>query len=265
MRSTSLRKFLSYAFRLILVILTFAAVPIALLVYPTALFAHEARFGSYRVYSDEPIPANFGSVIEQTESRVAAMEHQAPNASQRVYLCNNPRRYAFFAFLTRKTSNSLAIGLSVPNVTFMSMKRVQRFAASNQGVFQHTRFEGNPAEVIAHEIAHFNSVHALGFRTHLAQPMWKSEGWAEYQANLAMIRNNPNYDLSERIDLLLDNTNWQRGRGVARRQWESQLLVEFLGEVQGYRLADLSREQMTERLARQEMLAWYRQQRTLVP
>ena len=42
--------------------------------------------------------------------------------------------------------------------------------------------------VIAHEIAHFNSVHALGYRAHLAQPVWKSEGWAEYQANVAAIR-----------------------------------------------------------------------------
>jgi hypothetical protein len=49
------------------------------------------------------------------------------------------------------------------------------------------------AEVIAHEIAHFNSVHALGFRSHLRQPVWKSEGWAEYQANLAPIRADPDW------------------------------------------------------------------------
>ena len=62
------------------------------------------------------------------------------------------------------------------------------------GRLRHTRFEGNLAEVIAHEIAHFNSVRALGYRRHLGQPLWKSEGWAEYQANLAAIRADPDYD-----------------------------------------------------------------------
>lgn len=45
---------------------------------------------------------------------------------------------------------------------------------------------------------------------------------------------------------------------MARRLWEAQLLVEFLGEVKGYRLADLAREDVTETLASQAMMEWHR-------
>jgi hypothetical protein len=40
------------------------------------------------------------------------------------------------------------------------------------------------------------------------------------------------------------------------REW--QLLVEFLGEVRGYRLADLSRDEVTQFSAREQMMDWYR-------
>ena len=77
--------------------------------------------------------------------------------------------------------------------------------------------------MVAHEVAHFNSAHALGLRAHLRQPFWKSEG-------------------------------------VARGLWESQLLVEFLGEVKGYRLADIVGDEVTAPSTREAMLSWYHRQ-----
>jgi hypothetical protein len=228
-----------------------------MVVFPTPLFAHDARFGDYRVYSDEPIPDEFGRVIDDAARRVAAMEHEPYRGAPRVYLCNSRGRYDFFAFLLRKNSESLAIGLTVANEMFISMSRVREFREQNRGLLRHTRFEGNSAEVIAHEIAHFNSVRALGFREHVAQPVWKSEGWAEYQANISAIRDDPDYDLVERIEWLLEDRYWGDKHSVARDLWEWQILVEFLGEVKGYRLADLSRDEVTLFSAREQMMNWY--------
>ena len=232
------------------------ALYVGLLFFPSPLFAHHQSFGAYRVYSDEPIAAGFQATIDDLDRRLRAMEHAPPEASQRIYLCS-PERYAFFASLLRKNTETLAIGLSVANETFVSLERVRLFAATNAGVFRHTRFEGNIAEVVAHEVAHFNSVHALGFRRHLRQPVWKSEGWAEYQANLAALRADPEYDLRRRIALLLDDSLWSDPEGVARFLWESQLLVEYLGEIEGYRLVDIVREDVTRSATRERMLAWY--------
>jgi len=255
------RRIGKWLLRLGLALAVAAALYLTPILYPTPLFAYEARIGEYRVYSDEPIPADFGRVIEETARRVEAMEHELGRAAPRVYLCNSRKRYDFFAFLLRMNPESLAIGLSVANETFVSMTRVREFEANNRGRLRHTRFEGNPAEVIAHEIAHFNSVRALGFRPHLGQPVWKSEGWAEYQANLATIREDPTYDLGERIDMLLDDDYWGGRRGVARSMWEWQILVEFLGEEEGLRLEELIRDEVTLYSAREQMMAWHRERR----
>lgn len=251
-----MRRIGKWTLKALLVLLAVGVLYVGILSFPSPLFAHTKSYGTYRVYSDEPISDDFGSVIEELDRRIQAMEHAPPDASQRIYLCG-PKRFSFFAFLLRKNPRALAIGLTVANETFVSMDRVRLFAARNRGVFRHTRFEGNLAEVVAHEVAHFNSVHAIGFRPHLRQPVWKSEGWAEYQANLAMIRSDPDYDLRRRIELLLDDGYWGEDYGVARRLWESQLLVEFLGEVKGYGLNEIVRDDVTESSTREQMMAWF--------
>jgi hypothetical protein len=252
------RRAARWALRLGLPLVALAVAYIAILVFPTPLFSHSVTNGTYRVYSNDPLPEDFSQVITELDRRIKGMEHEPPAASQRIYLCGS-RMFYFYAFMLGKNPESLAIGLSVANASFVSVERVRLFAELNHGVLRHTRFEGNMAEVVAHEIAHFNSVHALGYRGHLRQPRWKSEGWAEYQANLAAIRADPEYDLVSRIDRLLDAAYWRSPDGFARRMWESQLLVEFLGEVKGYSLKDLVREQVTESLAREQMMSWYRE------
>ena len=254
------RRITKWTLRLVLILMALAALYVVVLVFPSPLFAYSESYGSYRVYSDEPMAADFGLVIADLDRRIQEMEHAPRDAGQRIYLCG-PQKFRFFALLTRKNPLSLGIGLSLANESFVSTERVRLFADSNGGVLRHTRFEGSIAEVVAHEVAHFHSARALGFRAHLAQPLWKSEGWAEYQANLAAIRADPGYDLRTRIDQLLDDGYWGGGHGFARRMWEAQLLVEFLGEVKGYRLSDLVPEEITEAGVRAEMMDWYRQER----
>jgi hypothetical protein len=258
--SVATKRISKWVLRLCLIFLVAVSLWVGILVFPTPLFAYEARFGTFRVCSDEPIPADFAEVMEDADRRLQAMEHEPPDASQRVYLCHDQSRSGCLAFLARKGPQSLGIGLSVANETFVSVTRVRLFAATNRGVLKHTRFAGDVAEVIAHEIAHFNSAHALGYRAHLAQPVWTREGWAEYQANIAALRADPDYDLGKRIDQLLQNDYWSRTHSMARDFWEWQLLVEFLGEVEGYTLADLIREEVTESSAREQMMAWHQLQ-----
>ncbi len=132
MRSTGrrLRKWLLW---LVLGVLAVRTSYILVVAFPTPFFAHRAQFGEYRVYSDEAIPAELGPVIEEAAWRVRAMEPGSDRSGSRVYLCNSPKRYAFFASLTRMNPESLAISLSMPNAMFVSMSRVERFAREQRG------------------------------------------------------------------------------------------------------------------------------------
>jgi hypothetical protein len=225
---------------------------------PFPVFRHKTRFDEFTVYSRKPLPENFAHVIDDARLRVEAMEHAHPGAKIRVYLCDTEKLYSFFAFLIRRSSDSFAIGLSIFDNMYLNETKI-RNAANSDGWIRHSRFEGNYAEVIAHEIVHFNIVDKSGYRAAMRMPVWKGEGYAEYQANLAATRADSSYDFTERIALLRNGLFWG-GNSQARSLFEWHLLVEYLAEIEGYVLTDLIDEGVTEESARASMLAWYEAQ-----
>lgn len=232
---------------------------ISALAFPTPAFAHRNVFDEFTVYSNEPLPADFDRVAADARARIAAMENARPGVPYRVFICGDERLYSVFAFLTRRSSNSLAIGLSVFGNLYLNGPKIQRNARSSRSI-RHSRFEGSIAEVIAHEVVHFNIVKAHGYRAAKAMPVWKSEGYAEQQANLAAIRADSTYAFVERIDLLRDDSFWGHS-SHARQLFEWQLLVEYLIDVQSVDLAGLMQTNVTEAGTRERMLAWHEDQR----
>ncbi len=241
---------------LLFVLLAMVALYATLLVHPTPLFAHGERIDGFRVSSDRVPTVDLEELVAQVGERLAAFEHRPESRTYKVYLCHSQRRYSFFARLARRTPSSQAVGLSIPGTIFVSMPRLAELAANQGGLFVHSRFEGSPAFAIAHEIAHFGITDGLGLDASRSLPAWKSEGWADYQANLASIRRDPNYDLARRIDLLDDPRHWQEPRLRARRFYAWQLLVEYLAETREYGFEDLSRPSVTESETWAQMRAW---------
>jgi hypothetical protein len=240
------------------VLLAMVALYVAVLVYPTPLFAHHQRTGGFRVYSDRVPSVDVEELGAEVAERLAAIEHEPGTKTYKVYLCHSLRRYSFFAKLTRRTPSSQAMGLSVPGNIFVSMPRLAQLAAHQGGLFPHSRFEGSLAFAIAHEVAHFAVIDSLGPDASRSLPAWKSEGWTDYQASLAGIRRDPDYDLAQRIDLLDDPRYWQNPRLRARRFYAWQLLVEYLAETRNYRFEDFSRPSVTESETWEQMRAWRR-------
>jgi hypothetical protein len=185
------------------------------------------------------------------------MEYARPGARCRVFICGNQGLYSFFAFLTRRSSDSLGIGLSLFGNVYLNEPKIRRMAAQNYWGIRYSRFEGNFSEVIAHEITHFNVVKALGYKKTINLPFWKSEGYAEYQANLAPTRADNSYVLTDRIELLLNDEVWSESHSMARQVFEWHVLVEWLAEVKGFGLKELADKRVTEGATWQQMFAWY--------
>lgn len=256
---TWLRRLGRWALRAFLALVMLEILHISALVFPTPVFAHRGVFEEFTVYSNEPLPAGFDRVAADARARIAAMENSRPGVHYRVFICGDERLYSVFAFLTRRPANSLAIGLSVFGNLYLNGPKIQRMARSSRPV-RHSRFEGSISEVIAHEVAHFNIVRTHGYWAAMRMPVWKSEGYAEHQANLAATRADSTYAFVERVDLLRDDYFWGDS-SYARQLFEWQLLVEHLVDVQGVDLAGLMRATVTEAGTREQMLAWYGEQR----
>jgi hypothetical protein len=253
----SLRNFGKWFLRGVLVALVFLVLGVVILAAPFPLFAHKATFDEFTVHARQPLRHDIGDVIESARTRIAAMEYARPGEKCRVFICDSERFYSLFTFLARKSSDSMGLGLSFFGNVYLNETKIERVAAQNYAGIRHSRFEGDFAEAIAHEIAHFNVVKALGYRAAIGMPVWKSEGYAEYQANRAATRADSSYVFTDRIDLLRNDYVWGGGNTGPRQLFEWHLLVEFLADVDGFDLEDLIDESVTEAFAREKMLAWY--------
>lgn len=230
----------------------------AFLAFPDPLFAHVERLEGFTVYADRPHPDGFTDVIDDVHARIAGMTHERPERRYRVYVCGNERLYALFASLTRKGSNTLGISLSVFGTIYVNERKVERLAGTNRLGIRHSAYEGRIDEVIAHEIAHFDMVRALGFSTAVRFPVWKGEGYAEYQANRAALQNDPSSGLRQRLDRYMDDRLWGGRRPYVRTLLEWQMMVQYLVEVEGLDLHDLAEERVTESAARSAMIEWWK-------
>lgn len=225
---------------------------------PYPLFPHHAEFAGFSVYSDSEIPADFELVLEDAKLRIEGMELYRGAKNLRVFVCRSQRLFVFINKLAGKRHVGQALVISVAGNAFFSEAVIESVGQRNGGRPVHSRLEGSWSAAIAHEAAHDLVFSEIGFKRARRIPVWKSEGYADFSANLASAGADPNYDFRSRIGLLLDDDSWQSAAGfIDRRHFRWHLLVEFLCSVKGLTFADLMDPGVTEESARAEMMAWF--------
>jgi hypothetical protein len=225
---------------------------------PYPLFPHNTEHAGFSVYSDREIPEDFDRVLEEARRRVVAMELYHGEPPVRIFKCQSQRRFAFIIKLAGKRHLGQGLLVSVAGNAFFSDEMIRVIGRRNDGRPQHSRLEGSWAAAIAHEVAHDLVFAKVGFRRARRIPVWKSEGYADYQANIASAAADPDYDLRSRIGLLLDDHSWKSPTGfIDRRHFRWHLLVEYLSTVKGLTFTELMSDEVTEERTRAEMMAWY--------
>jgi len=233
-------------------------IDVSALAFPYLWFGHSQDLGNFTIYSDEPINLAIDDIIAQTNQRCEAMELYQPGMSYRVFVCHNPKLYALHTFLVGKGSNSQALVVSVVGNIFVNVEHIELFASQAGPEVRHSRYEGNYAEVLAHEMAHAYMGLELGFWAYRPLSVWKSKGYAEYSSNLAPIRADSTYRFEDRVALLFNDAYWGCSYGVARQLWEYTILVEYLCDVEGYEFTDIADEELIRQTAHEKLNVWWR-------
>lgn len=227
-----------------------------LLPYP--LFPHHVRRSGFSVFSDREIPESFGPVLDGARRRVEAMPLYRGERPPRIFVCTSRRRFALLCRLAGARHPGQGLLISAAGNAFLSQQGIESVARRNPAAPPHSRLEGSWSAAIAHEVAHQLLRAELGSRGSRRVPAWKSEGWADYAANLSSAAADPDYDLRRRVGLLLADDRWQRPTGtVDRRHFRWHLLVEYLCTVRGLDLDGLLAEGVTEGGTLAEMTAWF--------
>jgi hypothetical protein len=254
----TIRRVAKWALWALGVVLVLIALYLSVFFLPYPLFRNHLEHAGFSVYSDREIPSDFEAVLDDARRRVDAMELAPDRRPPRLFVCQSQRLFAFYVRAAGLRHTGQGLLISVAGNAFFSQTTINRVARRNGARPHHSRLEGSWAAAIAHEVAHDRMFAELGFRDARRLPAWKSEGYADYSANLAAARSDPNFDLRHRITILLDDSSWQGPTGpVDRRHFGWQLLVDYLVTVEGHTFAELIDPSLTEQHARARMMAWY--------
>lgn len=228
--------------------------------FPYPLFPHHAEAGGFSVYSDRVIPESFKTVLDDARRRVEAMPLYSADAMPRIFVCRSQRRFEFLVRLAGRRHAGQGLIVSVAGNAFLSEHGIEAVGRRNQAGPANSRLEGSWPAAIAHEVAHHLVFTEIGFRGSRRIPVWKSEGYADYTANLTGLGPDPGSGILDRITLLGDDSSWQGpAAAIDRRHFRWQVMVEFLCEVKGLDLSGLLAEDVTEADTWTELIAWSRQ------
>jgi hypothetical protein len=74
-----------------------AGMYLGLLLFPYLLFAYHAQCENLAVYSDQPLSSSLPSLLGAVQKRLHASPLNDPVPAQRIFICNRPGLFAFFA------------------------------------------------------------------------------------------------------------------------------------------------------------------------
>lgn len=174
---------------------------LALLIYPSILFAHKIVYDNCTIYSDCRIDDNIKFVIDDAIKRVSKSELYDNNIHFNIYICNKLWRLDFFT-----QGNSYAGAVTHYHLTgniFFRPCDIPNNKIIPPDSWLTTKhpfsFSDRPLSYyFAHEMTHkleANYTGALNF----SQPTWLTEGYADY------IGKSGNFDFYENLKLLHDN------------------------------------------------------------
>jgi len=226
--------------------------------FPYPLFPHHLEHAGFSIYSDREILEDFELILEESRYRVEGMELYRGSKNLRIFVCRSQPLFGAINKLAGKRRSGQALVISVAGNAFFSEAVIKSVGQRNGGRPVHSRLAGSWSAAIAHEVAHDLIVVEVGFKRARKIPVWKSEGFADYSANLVPARADPDYDFRNRIGLLLDEDSWHSTMGyVDRRHFRWHVLVEFLCSVKALTFEDLMDAGVTEESAETAMMSWY--------
>jgi hypothetical protein len=193
------------------IILSFAcaaSLAAAAILYPQPLFAYSQDHGAFTVYSDRPIEAAMGQVIDDAERRLRSSDLYDPTERFRVFVCNEPWRLFLLA-------RNMSVGGKTDTLFTRNIYIREADAAANRVLIGSEILadaEARPLSYfIAQEAAHVIQSRRFGRFMVVRYPRWLIEGHADLVAKAGDFDSVGNRALLNASDPLLAEDFARRG------------------------------------------------------
>lgn len=217
------------------------------------LVSHTAICGRWPLPKD----AEIQKVLEDVHFRLVSNEFYQADQRTRIFVCRDQSLFSLYARVTLQSPLIQGFNLSRLNNSFISDSRVTFYGKASNYRPKYAVREGSLAHIIAHEVMHQYVMNELGFNDGRKLPLWKSEGYPEYGANIAAMNADSLTSLKKRIKVLHDDSQWPLGEYTsAGVNFRAELMVEYLSEIENYRFADIVHDSLSESTDYDAMMSW---------
>ena len=208
------------------VVLALAAVWVALVIFPSPLFAYSLRRHNVELHSRQPLSPEASAILDEAVRRLTRSPLYRADRKHDVFLCNSAGLFTFLTLKRDVTGVTNAAGNSFIRAANVSRDRViERSGQERSG-------ERTLTYMIAHEASHSMTMAALGRLKFFRLASFQVEGYADH---LAFARSNqhPPLDLAAGREALRrqDPQMNVRQSGLYRRY---ELLVTYLLQRRGF-------------------------------
>jgi hypothetical protein len=244
-----MKKFFAKSFRLIriilLLILALELVHFSVLANPQKLFNYNLDLGRYKIYSDIPISIDFIQKIIAADKNISQSEVYTASLTANIFICGNEDLYAIFPFLTGMSTMSSGLTISAVNNIFLNVTRIDQLHRYSDSRINYSHLNGNFSQILAHELTHQLITDEMGFWNARKFPRWKAEGYCEYNSTISDIRSDSLYSFAKRCEDYFEH-NLYGANAHSRFYYKSQLMVEYLFEIEGISFEEFTSHKLTE-------------------
>jgi hypothetical protein len=227
---------------------------LGMLTTPGPFFPEEKQYRAITVHSETPIGQEIDSIMADVFNRLDAVPNLDHSKKFNLCLCTTQDKFTFFARLTRRANRIM--GFCFWGNVYVNGDFLKELAVKTGGRPKHMAREGSIVHVATHELMHEYLSDTYGFFVSRSLPEWKIEGYCEYGVNQFVAPRDSGYSVLERLDIYLDDNQWNVTASTHRPHYLWGLMMEYLINVRGMTLAQVMADSVTEDAVYQELIAW---------
>lgn len=235
-------------------IIVLVLLDIVVLATPGPFFPKEKQYGNITVYSEKPIDQKTDSIMSKVFLRLEKVPIYDPESKYNLCFCSTQKKFSFFARLTVRANRIM--GFSLLGSAYVNEDFINELRQKTEGKPKYLTREGSIVHVATHELMHGYINDYYGSIAARTLPVWKIEGYCEYGVNQFVAPQDRGYSIPERIDIYLDDSEWNPTAEVHRPHYLWGLMMEYLINVKGLDFEQVMAEYVTKKKVFQEMMEW---------
>jgi len=235
-------------------IIVIVLLALGVLTTPGPFFPEEKQYRSITVHSEIPIGREMDSIMQEVFERLDAVPIYDPYRKFNLCLCSTQDKFTFFARL--KHGPNRIMGFNVWGNCYVNGDLLKELTVRTGGKPKYMARGGSVVHIATHELMHGYLSDACGIVASRILPEWKAEGYCEYGVNQAVAPRDIGYTIPERIDIFLDDRQWNLTASTHRGHYVWGLMMEYLINVKGMNLEQVMDDSVTHDAVYQEMMDW---------